>query len=297
MTSLRFYKKHKYCFQGQTCQCWFSFCCVLLSVYSKSTCFWETRPHHPTAGTHTSSFLLKLCSFLSVGYGPLHKAHRLVHVAFDSIDHSTLTKCIAPGAAESHIKEYIKTEKERERQKEKQAPQLCGWHGFWREVQGVLKVTKQFFKNSDAAVKKEESRKKKSHTESRGAVYLPCFGLVLNSLFGLFLSHCNVVHWLGHVLLYVVYYITLEKKQQWSKAAHLSSINTALHSLHCLNTKTNVHVKRHSAFPWRDANNTNSRTTPLPQTQLSLRKHGASSNKHVVRLREWPVVSVCLHGL
>lgn len=37
----------------------------------------------------------------------------------------------------------------------------------------------------------------------------------------------------------------------------------------------------------RDANNdTKSRTTPLPQTGLPLRKHGASSNKHVVRLRE-----------
>lgn len=72
-----------------------SFACVAPHSPGKPTCFWETRPHQPTAGTHASSFLLKLCGFLSVGYGPLHKAHRLVHVAFDSIDHSTLRARIA----------------------------------------------------------------------------------------------------------------------------------------------------------------------------------------------------------
>lgn len=56
-----------------------------------------------------------------------------------------------------------------------------------------LTVRKLFFLKSDAAVKKEENRIR-SHIENRGAVYLPCFGLVLDSLFGLFLSHCNMVH-------------------------------------------------------------------------------------------------------
>lgn len=88
--------------------------CFLSGRYA----FGKPSRTHPSAGTHTSSFLLKLCGFLSVGYGPLHKAHRLVHVAFDPIDHSTLTACIASGAAESHIKEYIKTEKERAAERE-----------------------------------------------------------------------------------------------------------------------------------------------------------------------------------
>lgn len=195
---------------------------------------------------------------------------------------------MAPGAAESHIKEYIKTEKESATEREAgssdvwtawflKGSAMCAW------APSCLIVRRLFF------LKTEENRKC-SHTESKGAVYLPCFGLVLDSLFGLFLSYCNVVHWFGYILLYVVYYITLEKKQQWSKTAQINSRNTALQfelrAAQVLN-ETNIHGEKHSVFPWRDANNnTDSRTTPLPQTGLSLRKHGASSNKHVVRLRE-----------
>lgn len=40
--------------------------------------------------THTASLLLKLCSFFSVCNSALHKAHRLVHVALDPVNHSTL---------------------------------------------------------------------------------------------------------------------------------------------------------------------------------------------------------------
>lgn len=66
---------------------------------------------------------------------------------------------------------------------------------------------------------KTEGTRKRSCTEL--AVYLPCFGLVPDSLFGLFLSHCNVVHGLGHVLLYVVYYVTLEKKNSSRQKRHI----------------------------------------------------------------------------
>lgn len=59
---------------------------------------------------------------------------------------------------------------------------------------------------------KKEANRKKARAEHGGAVYLPCFGLVPDSLFGLFLRHCNVVHGLGHVLLYVIYNVTLEKR-------------------------------------------------------------------------------------
>lgn len=142
---------------------------------------------------------------------------------------------------------------------------------------------------------KKEEKRKRSHTESRGAVYLPCFGLVLDSLFGLFLSHCNVVHWLGHVLLYVVYYIALEKttvvKSSTFNQQKYSIAQFALHLAQVVNEtstlRQTLRLKELPAFPRKDANNnTNSRATPLPQTWLSLRKHGASSNKHVVRLRE-----------
>lgn len=44
--------------------------------------------------------------------------------------------------------------------------------------------------------------------------YLACFGLVPYSFFGLFLCHHYVVHWLGHILLYVVYYVTLKNKKK-----------------------------------------------------------------------------------
>lgn len=52
---------------------------------------------------------------------------------------------------------------------------------------------KTALRKSDAAVKKEANRRR-SQAESRGGVYLPCFGLVLHRLFGLFLGHRNVVH-------------------------------------------------------------------------------------------------------
>lgn len=75
-----------------------------LALTASQKCFWETEPRYPSAGTHAPSFLLKLCRFLSVGYSPLHKAHRLVHVAFDSIDHSTLTAGV--GSGESNAWKY-----------------------------------------------------------------------------------------------------------------------------------------------------------------------------------------------
>lgn len=43
--------------------------------------------------------------------------------------------------------------------------------------------------------------------------YLACFGLVPYSFLGLFLCLHYVVHRLGHVLLYVVYYVSLKKRQ------------------------------------------------------------------------------------
>lgn len=44
--------------------------------------------------------------------------------------------------------------------------------------------------------------------------YLACFGLVPYSFLGLFLCLNYVVHRLGHVLLYVVYYVSLKNKQR-----------------------------------------------------------------------------------
>lgn len=67
---------------------------------------------------------------------------------------------------------------------------------------------------------KKEGNGKKACDERGGAVYLPCFGLVPDSLFGLLLRHCNVVHRLGHVLLYVIYYVTLEIKNNGLQKEH-----------------------------------------------------------------------------
>lgn len=44
--------------------------------------------------------------------------------------------------------------------------------------------------------------------------YLACFGLVPYSFLGLFLCLNYVVHRLGHVLLYVVYYVSLKKNKK-----------------------------------------------------------------------------------
>lgn len=44
--------------------------------------------------------------------------------------------------------------------------------------------------------------------------YLACFGLVPYSFLGLFLCLNYVVHRLGHVLLYVVYYVSLKKTKK-----------------------------------------------------------------------------------
>lgn len=85
-----------------------------LALTASQKCFWETEPRYPSAGTHASSFLLKLCRFLSVSYSPLHKAHRLVHVAFNSIDHSTLTAGVASGESNAKIYEGMHRNRERE---------------------------------------------------------------------------------------------------------------------------------------------------------------------------------------
>lgn len=138
---------------------------------------------------------------------------------------------------------------------------------------------------------KKEGNRKKARAERGGAVYLPCFGLVPDSLFGLFLRHCNVIHGLGHVLLYVIYYVTLEKKNNHLQKEHKHSPAGIQERTGCCSmTRRRCRDKR-----WRLKTSsvssemqitTKSRTTPLPQTGLPLRKHGASSNKHVVRLRE-----------
>lgn len=44
--------------------------------------------------------------------------------------------------------------------------------------------------------------------------YLARFGLVPYSFFGLFFSNCYIFLRFGHILLNVVYYVTLKNKQQ-----------------------------------------------------------------------------------
>lgn len=96
--------------------------CVVLNECS--ACFWETKPFSLTVATHTSSLLLKLCCFLCVCYCPLHKAHRLVHVAFNSVNHSTLTWAIVSGVVKSKIRQF-KKKREREREwNKKQSTQI-----------------------------------------------------------------------------------------------------------------------------------------------------------------------------
>lgn len=82
-----------------------------------------------------------------------------------------------------------------------------------------------------------------------------------------------------------------KKEQQPSKRAQpFTSRNTGTHRLLLINETSMLRqtlTSQDIECFLRDANNdTKSRTTPLPQAGLPLRKHGASSNKNVVRLRE-----------
>lgn len=55
--------------------------------------------------THATCFLLKLCGFLGVCHGPLHEAHRLVHVALDPVNHPTL-RCGGCGARRRRVQSH-----------------------------------------------------------------------------------------------------------------------------------------------------------------------------------------------
>lgn len=57
--------------------------------------------------------------------------------------------------------------------------------------------------------------------------YLACFGLVPYSFLGLFLCLNYVVHRLGHVLLYVVYYVPLKKEKEKQQQQTEVSISQA----------------------------------------------------------------------
>lgn len=94
-------------------------------------CFWETGSFFLTAATHTSSLLLKLCRFLSVCYSPLHKAHWLVHVAFNPVNHPTLTWGIVSEMPKGNkINKINKNDSERERAGNKSTQNstvVCDW--------------------------------------------------------------------------------------------------------------------------------------------------------------------------
>lgn len=63
------------------------------------------------SATHALRLLLIFGGFFSVGYRPLDKAHRLVHVALNPVNNSTLT------GDEPEMEEDRKKERERKRRK------------------------------------------------------------------------------------------------------------------------------------------------------------------------------------
>lgn len=171
-----------------------------------------------TLVTHTSSFLLKFCSFLSVRYSPLHKAHWLVHVAFNPVNHSTLTQGTVSKLMKSNkwrngFQKYVGAKSERGK---RNVTIMQDLHQVYRSVTGThtvwFKCVKLFKKSIfvwKMGRKQEEVTSKLVHQLAE-VQYLACFGLVPYSFFGLFLSLHYVVHWLRYILLYVVYNITLE---------------------------------------------------------------------------------------
>lgn len=66
--------------------------------------------------------------------------------------------------------------------------------------------------------------------------YLAGFGPMPYSFFGLFLSHCDMVHWLGYILLNVVNYVTLKNTEQ-SIRYRATGHRQKSSSEHWLNTK------------------------------------------------------------
>lgn len=209
------------------------------------------------------------------------------------------------GAAESHIKENIKTEKERATEREAGSSAL--WMAWFLKGSVSRGSTKLF--NSDKCfvflffklmqlwkrkkIERDHTQKVKGQFTFRDLVWY---------LIAFLVCSLAAVTWSTDwdTFCSMLFTISPWKKNnsgQKKSSRFKSAAQFALHIQQVVNEtstlKTNIHADRHPVFPRRDANNnTNSRTTPLPQTRLSLRKHGASSDKHVVRGQEGDQSSV-----